>query len=111
MVSARRGDSTPDRRLAGAQTGFQDLYYIGNHVAEADNDLYVADRDADAIWIFAGPGNRNEGECRDIALDQTNDRLYMSVPTGTTGIWPPNRVITNPAGQIEDAQALSFTSR
>ena len=92
MASALSGDSTPDRRLAGAQTGFQDLYYIGNHVAEADNDLYLADRDAAAIWIFSPatsvdgnvtPGRKLQGANVPItgpiaiAVDTDRDILYV----------------------------------
>lgn len=91
-ASALSGDSTPDRRLAGAQTGFQDLYCIGNHVAEADNDLYLADRDADAIWIFSpatsvdgnvAPGRKLQGANVPItnpiavAVDTDRDILYV----------------------------------
>jgi 6-phosphogluconolactonase (cycloisomerase 2 family) len=92
MASALSGDSTPDRRLAGAQTGFEDLYYIGNHVAEADNDLYLADTDADAIWIFSpatsvdgnvAPGRKLQGVNVPItgpiaiAVDTDRDILYV----------------------------------
>ena len=43
MASARDGDSTPDRYLEGARTGFLGLTDRGNHVVEEDDDLYLAD--------------------------------------------------------------------
>ena len=101
MASALSGDSTPDRRLAGAQTGFQDLYYIGNHVAEADNDLYLADREAEAIWIFSpatsvdgnvAPGRKLQGANVPItgpiaiAVDTDRDILYV-VDSGQSRIF------------------------
>ncbi len=93
MASALSGDTTPDRYLEGAQTGFQALPNIGNHVADADNDLYLADTGADAIFIFSpatsvtgnvAPSRKLEGtnvpltDPRGIAVDTSLDILYVA---------------------------------
>ncbi len=103
MASALSGNSTPDRNLKGTQTGFQYLEYVGNHVAEADNDLYLADTDADAIWIFSpatsvdgnvAPNRKLQGanvlldDPCGIAVDTTRDILYVGdVDTSKIYVW------------------------
>jgi len=124
MASALSGNSTPDRYLEDAQTGFQSLPYIGNHVAEEDNDLYLADTDADAIWIFS-PATSVDGNTapdralqgadvlitapRAIAVDTSRDILYvLDAAQAKIYVWDnaatvngnvaPDRIITGVTG-------------
>ncbi len=103
MASGLNGDTTPDRYLEGGLTGFQDLRHIGNHVAEADNDLYLADTGADAIWIFSpatsvdgnvAPNRKLQGtnvpldDPQGIAVDTIRDILYVAdLDTSEIYVW------------------------
>jgi len=94
MASALSGNSTPDRYLKSAH--FHTLSYVGNHVAEGDNDLYLVDSGNDAIWIFSpatsvdgnvAPGRRLQGDSVPIAgpiaiaVDTDRDVLYVVEPS------------------------------
>ncbi len=82
MASALSGDSTPDRYLAGAQTGFQALPYLCNHVAEADNDLYLGDSTADAILIFSPATSVDGNTAPDRILQGAN--VPLQIPQSIT---------------------------
>ncbi len=53
MASALSGNSTPDRYLEGAQTGFQGLLTCANHAVGEDDDLYLGDLPTRGVLIFS----------------------------------------------------------
>ncbi len=103
MASARNGDTTPDRYLEGAQTGFQELGVCANNVVSQTDDLYLGDVAADAIWIFSpvtsvdgntAPTRTLQGanvpldDLWGIAVDTTRDILYVGDPdTSKIYVW------------------------
>ena len=103
LASALSGNSTPDRYLEGAQTGFQELRVCANHVVSQTDDLYLGDVAADAIWIFSpatsvdgntAPARTLQGanvpldDLWGIAVDTTRDILYVGdLDTSEIYVW------------------------
>jgi len=94
MASARNGDTTPDRYLEGAQTGFQELGVCANNVVSQTDDLYLGDVAADAIWIFSPVTSVDGNTAPTRTLQGANvDRLYVCAASGDE-IWILNNAST-----------------
>ncbi len=93
MASALSGNSTPDRYLEGAQTGFHGLIRCANHTVGKDDDLYLGDHFPASVLIFSpatsvtgnvAPSRKLEGTnvplygANGIGVDTSRDILYVT---------------------------------
>jgi len=102
-AAALSGEIAPNRYLAGTATGLQFPTTCSNHVVTSDNDLYVGDDLANAVFVFnpassvdnnTAPTRTLEGIAvpitspRGIVVDTDRDILYVAnLGDGTVYVW------------------------